>query len=196
MKEDQLPYCNQASHKIETTDEVPLNTKQFRISPTHRQFVQQQVKKDLEQGVIEPSISNWNSPVIVVPKKPDAEGNLRYRMVIDYRNLNAKTVQDSYPLSNTDDILDQLGDSEYCSIFDLAMGFNQIPMDPKSAEKTAFSTPYGHYQYKKMPFGLRNAPATFQRMMDRVLSGLQEVEMLVYMDDIIVYAKDLEDFNQ
>ena len=126
----------------------------------------------MDQGVIEPSTSSWNSPVLVVPKKPDSNGKPRSRMVIDYRNLNSKTVKDSYPLPNINDILDELGNSEYFSIFDLAMGFNQIPMDPKTAEKTAFSTPYGHYQYRIMPFGLCNAPATFQRMMDKVLLGL------------------------
>ena len=117
-------------------------------------------------------------------------------MVIDFRNLNSKTIKDSHPLPNIADILDQLGRSEYFSTFDLAMGFNQIPMDPNSAHKTAFSTPYGHYQYKKMPFGLCSAPATFQRMMEKVLTGLQGIEMLVYMDDIIVHAKNLEDHDK
>jgi len=114
-------------------------------------------------------------------------------MVIDYRTLNEKTIGDAYPLPNITDILDQLGNAKYFSVLDLASGFHQIPMDPKDAPKTAFSTPYGHYQFKRMPFGLKNAPATFQRLMDNVLSGLQGNELFVYMDDIVIYARSLKE---
>jgi len=78
-----------------------------------------------------------------------------------------KTIGDAYPLPNITDILDQLGNAKYFSVLDLVSGFHQIPKDPKDASKTAFSTPYGHYQFKRMPFGLKNAPATFQRLMDK-----------------------------
>jgi len=88
-------------------------------------------------------------------------------------NLNEKTIGDAYPLPNITDILDQLGSAKYFSILDLASGFHQILMSSKDARKTAFSTPYGHYQFKRMPFGLKNAPTTFQRLMDNVLSRLQ-----------------------
>lgn len=113
-------------------------------------------------------------------------------MVIDYRNLNEKTIGDAYPLPNISDILDQLGNAKYFSTLDLASGFHQIPMSAKDAHKTAFSTPYGHYQFKRMPFGLKNAPSTFQRLMDKVLSGLQGNKLVVYMDDIIIYARSLK----
>jgi len=91
------------------------------------------------------------------------------------------------------DILDQLGSAKYFSVLDLASGFHQIPMASKDAHKTAFSTSYGHYQFKRMPFGLKNAPATFQRLMDNVLSGLQGNELFVYMDDIVGYARSLQE---
>lgn len=91
-------------------------------------------------------------------------------MVIDYRNLNEKTIADAYPLPNIADILHQLGEAKYFSVLDLASGFHQIPMALKDAPKTSFSTPYGHYQFKRMPFGLKNALATFQRLTDNVLS--------------------------
>ncbi|KAL6424939.1 hypothetical protein ACFW04_010072 [Cataglyphis niger] len=127
------------------------------------------------------------------PPKPDSQGNKRWRMVIDYRSLNEKTIGDAYPLPNITDILDQLGSAKYFSVLDLTSGFHQIPMASKDAPKTAFSTPYGHYQFKRMPFGLKNAPATFQRLMDNVLSGLQGNELFVYMDDIVIYARSLKE---
>lgn len=94
-------------------------------------------------------------------------------MIIDFRALNEKTLGDAYPLPNITEILDQLGSAKYFSVFDLASGFHQIPMHESDTHKTAFSTPFGHYQFNRMPFGLKNAPATFQRLMDQVLSGLQ-----------------------
>ncbi|CAL1680994.1 unnamed protein product [Lasius platythorax] len=114
-------------------------------------------------------------------------------MVIDYRKLNEKTIGDAYPLPNINEILDQLGSAKYFSIFDLAQGFHQIPMDEKDTPKIAFTTPYGHYEYLRMPFGLKNTPATFQRVMDNVLTGLQGIELFVYLDDIVVYARSLEE---
>ena len=110
--------------------------------------------------------------------------------------MNEKTVGDAYPLPNITEILDQLGGSKYFSIMDLASGFHQIPMDPESKEKTAFSTPYGHLEFNRMPFGLKNAPATFQRVMDQVLTGLQGIELFVYMDDIVIYATSLEEHSR
>ena len=101
-----------------------------------------------------------------------------------------------YPLPNITDILDQLGGAKYFSVMDLASGFHQIPMDPNSQEKTAFSTPYAHLEFTRMPFGLKNAPATFQRVMDQVLTGLQGVELFVYMDDIVIYAQDLKEHDR
>ncbi|KAL6419715.1 hypothetical protein ACFW04_013679 [Cataglyphis niger] len=114
-------------------------------------------------------------------------------MVIDYRALNEKTIGDAYPLPNITEILDQLGSAKYFSVFDLASGFHQIPMHESHAGKTAFSTPHGHYEFNRMPFGLKNAPATFQRLMDQVLSGLQGNELFVYLDDIVLYASSLKE---
>jgi len=105
-------------------------------------------------------------------------------------SLNKKTIRDAYPFPNITKILDRLGSAKYFSVFDLASGF-QIPMHESDAPKIAFSTPYGHYQFKRMPFGLKNAPATFQRLMDQILSGLQETELFIYLDDIVLYASSL-----
>lgn len=193
---DPLPCTNKVVHSIPTEDDRPINTKQYRYPPTHKKFIEEQIAKYLADGVIKTSDSPSNSPLWIVPKRPDSQGRPRYRMVIDFRDLNTKTVGDAYPLPNITDILDQLGNAAYFSIFDLAWGFHQIPMDPKDSWKTAFSTPNGHYEYIRMPFGLKNAPATFQRLMDQVLRGLQNVEMLVYLDDIIIYARDLEEHDR
>ena len=132
----------------------------------------------------------------MVPKKADSKGNRRWRMVIDYRMLNEKTVNDAYPLPNITEILDQLGAAKYFTVLDLASGFHQIPMDAQSKSKTAFSVPGGHYEFNRMPFGLKNAPATFQRCMDLVLSGLQGVELFVYMDDVVIYASSLTEHSR
>jgi len=190
---DNLEYTNAAQHFIPTINEVPIHTKQYRFPPIHKEEINKQVSELLNNDIIEYSTSPYNSPIWIVPKKPDSAGNKRWRMVIDYRALNEKTIGDAYPLPNITDILDQLGSAKYFSVLDLASGFHQIPMDPKDAPKTAFSTPYGHYQFKRMPFGLKNAPATFQRLMDNVLSGLQGNELFVYMDDIVIYARSLKE---
>ncbi|XP_076685843.1 uncharacterized protein LOC143377921 [Andrena cerasifolii] len=117
----------------------------------------------------------------------------RARIVIDFRKLNEKIIGDAYPLPNITDILDQLGSAKYFSVFDLASGFHQIPMHPDHRHKTAFSTIYGHYEFNRMPFGLKNAPATFQRLMDQVLTGLQGIELFVYLDDIVIYASSMKE---
>lgn len=188
-----LQYTNTISHTLPTTDDLPVHTKQYRFPPIHKEEINKQIQDLISNDVIQPSTSPYNSPLWIVPKKPDSKGNKRWRMVIDYRALNEKTVGDAYPLPNIVEILDQLGSAKYFSVFDLASGFHQIPMHESHAHKTAFSTPHGHYEFKRMPFGLKNAPATFQRLMDQVLSGLQGTELFVYLDDIVLYASSLQE---
>ncbi len=188
---DPLPCTNKIEHEIPTVDNIPVFTKQYRHPPVHKNVVKEQVQKKLEQDIIEPSSSPYNAPIWIVPKKPDSQGNPRWRVVIDFRDLNKKTIGDAYPLPNINDILDQLGGAMYFSTFDLASGFQQIPLKEEDRPKTAFSTGNGHFQYKRMPEGLKGAPATFQRCMDEVLRGLTNEELLVYLDDIIIYARNL-----
>jgi len=184
-----------AEHKIVTSDEQPINTKQYRSPPVHKDEINRQVNDMLKNDIIKTSTSPYNSPLWIVPKKADSKGNKR-GLVIDFRALNEKTLRDAYPLPNISDILDQIGSAKYFSVFDLASGFHQIPMSEADAPKTAFSTPFGHYEFKRMPFGLKNAPATFQRLMDRVLSGLQGIELFVYLDDIVICASSLAEHNR
>lgn len=193
---DKLSYTDAVMHEIHTENSIPINTKSYRYPEIHKDEVNQQISKMLNDNIIEPSISPWNSPVWIVPKKIDASGKRKWRIVIDYRKLNEITIGDSFPLPNISEILDQLGHSKYFSTIDLTSGFHQIKMSPKDAPKTAFSTPSGHYQFTRMPFGLRNAPATFQRLMNSVLSGIQNIRCFVYLDDIVIFADTLENHNR
>ena len=146
--------------------------------------------------MIKPSQSPYNTPVWNVPKKPDSKGNIKWRMVLDFRKLNEKTIGNSYPLPNINDILHSLGSARYFSLFDLATGFHHTKMDPTDSYKTAFFTPHGHYEFDRMPFGLKTAPAAFQRLLDITLTGLIGTELFVYLDDIVIFADTLEEHEK
>lgn len=180
-------------HELHTTTEAPINIKAYRYPESLKKVVDEQIETMLDQGIIRPSTSAWKSPIWVVPKKADADGNVKYRVVIDYRKLNSVTIGDSYPIPNIEEILDQLGHSNYFTTLDLKSGFHQIKIDLRDAHKTAFQVNQGFYEFTKMPFGLKNAPATFQRLMNFVLSGLQNTSRaLVSLDDIIIFSGDLK----
>lgn len=193
LEGDKLGHTDLVSHKIHTTHERPINAKQYPPPHNLKQEIVKQVEEMEKQGIVEVSESPYNAPVWIVPKKPDPSGKPRYRVVIDFREINKVTIKDSYPLPSITSILDQLGGAKYFSTLDLAMGFYQIPLDKDSRAKTAFSTPFNHYQFTRMSMGLMNSPKTFQRTLDKLLTGLQGVEMAVFMDDIIVYGKSLNE---
>jgi hypothetical protein len=142
LPNESLTFTNKIAHRISTTDEYSIHTKQYRFPPIHKDEINKQIKELIDNKVITSSTSPYNSPLWIVPKKPDSKGNKRWRMVIDYRSLNEKTIGDAYPFPNITDILDQLGSAKYFSTFDLASGFHQIPRDTTDAQKTAFSTPH------------------------------------------------------
>lgn len=193
---DKLTFTDTIAHNIPTSSKVPINAKTYRFPEVHKEEVNKQINQMLDENIIEPSNSPWNSPIWVVPKKSDSSGMKKWRIVVDYRKLNDITVGDSYPLPNISEILDQLGHSKYFSTIDLTSGFHQIKMSTEDAPKTAFSTHTGHYQFNRMPFGLKNAPATFQRLMNNVLSGIQNNRCFVYLDDIVIHADTLENHNK
>ena len=176
-----------AEHSIDVQGAIPISEGPRRTSPNNRKIMRDAVKKMIESGIIEPSRSPWAAPVVLVPKKT---GEVRF--AIDYRKLNAVTKKEIYPLPRIDDTLDALGDAKFFSTFDMAAGYWQIPMSINDREKTAFVTHEGQYQYNVMPFGLCNAPATFQRLMDTVLAGLKWQSCLVYLDDVIVFSNDFD----
>lgn len=188
-----LTFTNKIKHEIKTVDDVPVYTKTYRYPYVHKEEVGRQIEEMLEQNIIRNSYSPWSSPIWIVPKKEDASGKKKWRLVIDYRKVNAKTVDDRYPIPNITEILDKLGKCMYFSTLDLASGFHQIEINPKDIPKTAFNVEHGHYEFVRMPFGLKNAPATFQRVMDNVLHELQGKCCLVYMDDIIIYSTSLQE---
>ena len=140
----------------------------------------------LDTGIVSCSNSPWSSPVVLVKKR---DGGVRF---CDYRRLNAVTVKDSYPLSRIDDTLDALSGPRYFTTLDLAAGYWQVPVAEEDKKKTAFVTQKDLWQFNKMPFGLANAPATFQRMMEVVLAGLQWSECLIYLDDVIVFSSSFD----
>lgn len=188
-----LTFTSSVKHEIRVKNEEPIFTRSFRHPKAMQAEISSQISKLLDNKIIRPSISPYSSPVWIVPKKMDASGKRKFRMVIDYRKLNENTVEDKYPLPRIDEILDNLGKCTYFTTLDLAQGFHQIEVHPNSVEKTAFTVPNGHFEYTRMPFGLKNAPATFQRMMDEVLREFLYQFCFVYMDDVIIFSKSLQD---
>lgn len=141
----------------------------------------------LSQRIIRESHSPWNSPVWLVSKKSEI-GEKKWRLVIDYRKFNEKTVKNRYPILYINEVLDKMGRARYFSTLDLASGYQQILMESKDIPKTAFTAMDEHYEFVRMLFGLTNEPATFQRVMNNVLGDLKERWCLFYLDDIIVFA--------
>lgn len=191
-----LPGTDVVMHRIPTTSDEPINTRQYKYPHALKDEISRQVKELLAAGIIEPSTSSYGSPLWCVPKKPDSQGRPKWRFVVDFRGVNSVTLPDGYPLPDITEIFDQVGGAKYYTVLDLASGFHQIKMDPKDAHKTAFSTPFGHYQFVRMPFGLRDAPGTFQRLMDDLLRGLQGFILFVYLDNICIYTDSIEEHDR
>ena len=153
------------------------------MSPQKMKKEEDCVTEMLTGGQIEASDSPWSSPVVLVTKK---DGGTRF--CVDYRQLNDATIKDAYPLPRIDDTLDMLAGKQWFSTLDLASGYWQVSLSQAARAKTAFATHSGLFQFRVMPFGLCNAPATFERLMDRVLQGLRWNRCLVYLDDIISFG--------
>ena len=178
---------NLVTHHIDVGTNKPINQMPYRVSPKERKIIESEIERMLDEEIIEPSNSPWASPVVLVSKK---DGSVRF--CVDYRKVNLLTTRDVYPLPRIDDCLAALSGGRFFSTLDLTAGYNQLPMDPMSKDKTAFISIAGLYQYKVMPFGLTNSPATFQRFMDAVLAGLKWKSLLCYMDDICVFSTSFE----
>ncbi|XP_059210478.1 uncharacterized protein LOC131989303 [Centropristis striata] len=169
-------------HNVETHPGVTVRSRPYRLPEHKRKVVQAELKAMLEMGVIEESNSAWCSPIVLVSKK---DGSIRF--CVDYRRVNDVSRFDAYPMPRVDELLDRLGTARFFTTLDLTKGYWQIPLSPESREKTAFSTPYGLYQFVTLPFGLFGAPATFQRLMDRVLRP-HVAYAAAYLDDVIIHS--------
>ena len=188
LDESELGRTSLVTHKIDAAEHRPIKQQPRQTPFVLREKIVQLINDMLKQGVIQPLTSAWASPVVLVPKK---DGNLRF--CVDYRRINAITKKDVYPLPRIDDILDTLDQARYFSTLDLASGYRQIEMDPATKDKSAFTTHAGLFEFERMPFGLCNAPATFQRLMLAVLAGMECDFCFVYFDDILVCSKTLEE---
>ncbi|UYV64131.1 K02A2.6-like, partial [Cordylochernes scorpioides] len=171
-------------HKIITKSEQPISLRPYRRPLKEYEEIAEQVKELLEHKLIRISDSPWAFPVVMVPKK---DGNKR--MCIDYRRLNEITLDDRQPLPHIQDMFDRLHGSRFFSTLDVAWGYWQIEMDPQSIQKTAFVTNDGHYEFLVMPFGLKNAASTFQRIIQHILGELLWKGTCSFQDDILVYTK-------
>lgn len=183
-----LGKATAVEHRIETGDAPAVRHRPYRVSLTERRLIQHHVEDMIVKGVVRPSSSPWSSPVVLIRKK---DGSIRF--CVDYRRLNKITRKDVYPLPRIDDALDTLQGSSLFSCLDLRSGYWQIPMAEQHKAKTAFATPDGLYEFNVMPFGLSNAPATFERMIDSVLRGMKWSTCLCYLDDIIVFSATFEE---
>ncbi|UYV64087.1 K02A2.6-like, partial [Cordylochernes scorpioides] len=171
-------------HKIITKSEQPISLRPYRRPLKEYEEIAEQVKELLEHKLIRISDSPWAFPVVMVPKK---DGNKR--MCIDYRRLNEITLDDRQPLPHIQDMFDRLHGSRFFSTLDVAWGYWQIEIDPQYIQKTAFVTNDGHYEFLVMPFGLKNAASTFQRIIQHILGELLWKGTCSFQDDILVYRK-------
>ena len=183
---NELGSCKLKKIVIKTSASSPIFQYPYRKSMKERQAIKEEVNKMLEANIIRPSKSPWSSPVVMIPKKDGTK-----RFCVDYRKLNQLTIQDGFPLPRIDDILDRLSGSRWFSTIDLKSGYWQLTIEEESIPITAFSTPDGHYEFTRLPFGLKNAPAEFSRLMQQVLGDLPFVE--IYLDDITIHSKE---FNE
>ena len=187
-KPDDFGRTSVITHSIDTGDATPIKQRFYRTSYQNQQFIKEEIQRLLEAGLIVPSNSQWASPVVVVEKK-----NGKKRLCVDYRKLNKATKKDCYPLPRIDDMLETLSGAQWFSSLDLASGFWQVELDLKDREKSTFITRFGTYEFAVMPFGLCNAPATFQRLMDTVLRDILWQYVVVYIDDINIGSKTFEE---
>ena len=185
---DKLGYTDWTRHRMNMQHNTPLASHFRRLPPSQIQEVREHIQGLVEQGIVQKSSSPYASPVVVCRKK-----NGSIRLTVDYRRLNAITKKDAYPLPRIDDSLDALGGACLFSSLDAQSGYYQIPMAEEDREKTAFITPFGLFEYLRMPMGLTNAPATFQRLMQTAMNDLTFQIMLVYLDDLLVYGKTFQE---
>ena len=183
-----LERAKKIKHRIDTGTTPPIKIGPRRTNHCDREFVKNQVEEMIENDIVRDSYSPYSFPVVVVPKKDNEK-----RFCVYYRQLNKVTRKDGYPLPRIDDTIDALHGAQFFSTLHLFSGYWEVEIDEKDEHKTAFVCEYGQCEYNRMPFGLTNAPATFQRLMDKVLKPVLHKFVLVYLDDIIVFSRNIEE---
>ena len=184
---DEYGRTNLLEHEIHTTEGPPVKCRHRPLNPNLEANLKEQVQHWEKQDVIEPSTSPWSFPLLAVPKK-----NGKIRWCCDFRLLNDRTIKDAFPLPHIEDNLARLSKSTIFSGIDGTGAYHVVSIREKDREKTAFSTPWGLYQFKQMPFGLCNAPATYCRLVQKVLEGIPLSVAIPYLDDTCVHSVDLE----
>jgi hypothetical protein len=167
---------------------APITKAPYRMAPVELKELKTQIQELFDKGFIRPSVSPWGAPVLFVKKKDGT-----FRMSIDYRELNKITIKNKYPLPRIDDLFDQLQGAQIFSKIDLRLGYHQLRIRREDISKTAFRTRYGHYEYVVMPFGLANAPAAFMDLMNQVFHDFLDQFVVVFIDNILIYSKGLEE---
>jgi hypothetical protein len=186
---DDLGHSNMVRHRIDLDNDIPFRQRYRRMPPAMFDEVRSHLQQLLSAGVIRSSHSPWASNVVFARKH---DGSLR--MCIDFRQLNNRTLRDAYALPRIEELLDSLGGMKFFSVIDMKSGYFQVELEESHKERTAFTVgPLGFFEYNRMPFGLSNAPATYQRLMERCLDGLHLDICLVYLDDVIIFSKTHEE---
>lgn len=184
----ELGKVNNHEMEINLSDTKPVYFRPYRASNSDRKIIRDMVNELLEHGIIRESNSPYASPALLVSKK-----NGEKRLCIDYRALNKITIKDKYPMPRIEELIDRLQGCKFFTSLDLKSGYYQIKMKEDSVQKTAFITEDGHYEFLRLPFGLANAPSTFQQMMNRVLGNLRFGKIIVYLDDILIVSETAEE---
>ena len=177
---------NLIEHDVDVRDSAPIKQHPYRVSPMKKELLDKEVQYMLKNDIIEESQSNWSSPCILVPKHDGG-----FRFCTDFRKVNDKTKSDSLPIPRIADCIDQIGNAKFVSTFDMLKGYWQVPLTQRAHEISAFVTPSGLYQYKVMPFGMKNAPATFQRMVNKLVRDIDGCEG--YIDDVVIFSDNCSD---
>ena len=177
---------NLIEHDVDVGDSAPIKQHPYRISPMKKELLDKEVQYMLKNDIIEESQSNWSSPCILVPKHDGG-----FRFCTDFRKVNDKTKSDSFPIPRIADCIDQIGNAKFVSTFDMLKGYWQVPLTQRAREISAFVTPSGLYQYKVMPFGMKNAPATFQRIVNKLVRDIDGCEG--YIDDVVIFSDNWSD---
>ena len=178
--------------RLHTGNTPPIRRRAYRLPECHKTVLKQIINRQLEAGIIAPSRSEWSAPILLVPKKDTG----KFRLVVDHRMLNKSLRKDSYPLPRINDLLDELGGAKIYTTLDMKDSYHQVAIHPADRHKTAFICREGLFEYIRMSMGISTAPSCFQRMLEQLFADMKQKGVLIYLDDIIVYTKDLSTHHQ